>query len=119
MASPEAKEAYKQFFHINSLNSSIDAEETAAWRKPNAASDADFSNDNGIQAADPMPKICPCSFRCESTTTLDSTLPPSPTSKTTTGSATSSTPTTTPTSTSIIATTQSTTLLDEQRPPHL
>ena len=40
MASPEAKEAYKQFFHINSLNSSIDAEETAAWRKPNAASDA-------------------------------------------------------------------------------
>ena len=40
MASPEAKEAYKQFFHINSLNSSIDAEETAAWRKPSAASDA-------------------------------------------------------------------------------
>jgi len=125
MASPEAKEAYKQFFHINSLNSSIDAEETAAWRKSSAASDADFSNDNGIQAADPMPKICPCSFRCESTTTLDSTLPPSstsppsPTSKTTTGSATSPTPTTTHTSTSIIATTQSTTLLDEQRPPHL
>ena len=40
MASPEAKEAYKQFFHINSLNSSIDAEETAAWRKPSAVSDA-------------------------------------------------------------------------------
>jgi hypothetical protein len=40
MASPEAKEAYKQFFHINSLNSSIDAEETAAWRKPSDDSDA-------------------------------------------------------------------------------
>ena len=32
LALPEAKEAYKQFFHVNSLNSSIAAEDTAVWR---------------------------------------------------------------------------------------
>ena len=91
LASPEAKEAYKQFFHVNSLNSSIAAEEeTAAWKKPNAGKlqklfffyiffsfdlvflfglVPDFSADNnGVLAADPMPKICPCSFICGSTT---------------------------------------------------
>ena len=37
LASPEVKEAYKQFFHVNSLNSSIATEDTAAWKKTNAA----------------------------------------------------------------------------------
>ena len=50
LASPEAKEAYKQFFHVNSLNSSIAAEDTAAWRKTNAAFAHSYTNvfDTGI-----------------------------------------------------------------------
>ena len=32
LASPEAKEAYKQFFHVKSPNSSIATKDTAAWR---------------------------------------------------------------------------------------
>jgi len=88
LASPEAKEAYKQFFHVNSLNSSIAAEDTAAWRKTNAAfahssSTTAFDTEyvNEVQAAYPMPKICPCSFKCEPTSEPQhSSLPSLPTS---------------------------------------
>ena len=58
LSSPEAKEAYKQFFHVNSLNSSIAGEDSATWRKNIVAfvNSAAADIDTGIYLANDFQK---------------------------------------------------------------